>query len=88
MVLYRSQGLDTLQELATMPHGDNSAMAQVRLAAAARLAGTQEYQSGASGAMDATLSILNDEYQKAAPRIKRVRERVIEFEDERVIQSD
>ena len=87
LALYRSDGLDTLHSLAMMDHGDNSAMAQVRLAAAARLVGGTPENQSAGGSMDQTLAILNDEYQKSAPRIKRVRERVIEFEDEKVISD-
>lgn len=71
--LYRVSGLDTLHDLATMDHGDNSAMAQVRLAAAARLAGSSDAGTG-SGDIADTLRALNDAYQKDAPRIKLVRE--------------
>ena len=78
LTLYRSDGLDSLHELATMPIGDNSAMAQVKLAAAARLAGGVESDQGGSDVAQ-TLALLNQAYHEHAPRIKSVRERVIEF---------
>jgi len=57
-----------------MAHGDNSAMAQVRLAAAARLAGTHE-AGGAGGEAEALLRELNDKYASTAKSIKVTRER-------------
>jgi len=61
-----------------MPVGENSAMAQVKLAAAARLAGGVERDQGGSDVAQ-TLAALNEAYHRDAPRIKSVRERVIEF---------
>lgn len=75
VALYRVAGLDALHELATMPLDANSAQNQVKLAAAARLAGTTEGSSGA-GDLAETLRELNDLYQKEAPRLRVVRERV------------
>jgi hypothetical protein len=75
LVIYRVVGLDALADLATMPINSNSAQNQVKLAAASRLAGSAE--SGLSGSeVDQTLRLLNDEYQKHAPRIKVTRERM------------
>jgi hypothetical protein len=78
LTLYRSDGLDSLHDLATMPITENSAMAQVKLAAAARLAGGVERDQGGSDVAQ-TLALLNQAYHENAPRIKSVRERVIEF---------
>jgi prophage DNA circulation protein len=75
MSLYRVAGLDALHDLATMPIDSNSAQNQVKLAAAARLAGPQEGLSG-SGDLAETLRALNEQYQKEAPRLRVVRERV------------
>lgn len=73
--LYRVAGLDALHELATMPIDENSAQNQVKLAAAARLAGeTGGGQVG--GDLAETLRILNQEYQEKAPRLRVVRERL------------
>lgn len=74
IALYRVSGLDALAELATMPIDENSAQNQVKLAAAARLAGSSEGHSG-DGDLAATLRDLNREYQEAAPRLRIVRER-------------
>lgn len=79
LTLYRSDALDALHQLATMPIDDNSAQNQVKLAAAARLSGST-VAAGEGSDIENTLRALNDEYHRAAPRIKRVRERIIEFE--------
>lgn len=78
--LYRAEGLDALHVLATMPLSDNSAQNQVKLAAATRLAsGTESGQQGSE--IESTLAILNQSYHAAAPRIRSVRERIIEFDN-------
>lgn len=74
LALYRVDGLDALHELATMPIGDNSAMAQVKLSAAARLSGTAQ-ESGTDNLGD-ILRELNSAYQENAPRIRVTRERI------------
>lgn len=82
--LYRVAGLDALHDLATMPINENSAQNQVKLAAAARLAG--ETASAGGGDLADTLRQLNDAYQKEAPRLRIVRERTtIETIPERVV---
>lgn len=81
MALYRSDALDALHDLATMPVDKNSAQNQVKLLAATRLAGPQGEQSSV-GDIDLTLRQLNEDYHRAAPRIKSVRERVITFDNE------
>lgn len=88
VALYRVAGLDALHDLATMPLDDNSAQNQVKLAAAARLAGSVEV-GGGSGIED-TLRELNAAYQKEAPRLRIVREKVtIEaIPAERVIEPE
>lgn len=73
--LYRVTGLDALAELATMPIDENSAQNQVKLAAAARLAGTTESGSG-SGDVAQALRELNQLYHEQAPRLRVVRERL------------
>ena len=88
VALYRVVGLDSLHELATMPIDANSAQNQVRLAAAARLAGPTE-GGLAGGDMAETLRHLNEQYQKESPRLRVVRERTtIETIPERVLPPD
>ena len=73
--IYRVVGLDALHDLAAMPLDANSAQNQVKLAAAARLAG--EAGGGASGGeMGEALRELNQLYHEHAPRLRVVRERV------------
>lgn len=72
--LYRVAGLDSLYELATMPIDENSAQNQVRLAAAARLAGSTE-GAGSGGELGETLRELRTLYDQSAPRLRVVRER-------------
>jgi len=78
LVHYRSDALDALHALATMPIDENSAQNQVKLLAASRLSGPMEGHTG--GELDQTLHILNEEYQQKAPRIKSIRERIVTFE--------
>jgi hypothetical protein len=73
--LYRVSGLDALHDLATMPIDENSAQNQVKLAAAARLAGSTEGLGGGGDVAD-TLRALNEAYHQNAPRIRVVRERL------------
>lgn len=72
--LYRVSGLDALHDLATMPIDQNSAQNQVKLAAAARLAGAVD----AMGGNDSSdiLRELRDSYEKSAPRLRVVREKI------------
>lgn len=72
--LYRVAGLDALHELATMPIDENSAQNQVKLAAAARLAGSAESGGGSADVME-TLRQLNESYQQNAPRLRVIREK-------------
>lgn len=74
VALYRVAGLDALHELATMPIDENSAQNQVKLAAAARLAGPNE-GAGSGGDIAEALRYLNAQYHEHAPRIRVVRER-------------
>lgn len=91
MALYRVVGLDALHDLATMPIDLNSAQNQVKLAAAARLAGTVEGQAGGSGDLAETLRELNQSYQENAPRLRAIRTTVVTtveaVPDERVVGS-
>ncbi len=87
VLLYRAAGLDALHELATMPIDENSAQNQVKLAAAARLAGTSE-ATGANDGIEETLRELNQSYQQSAPRLRVIRERTtIETIPERVVSD-
>ncbi len=71
--LYRDVGLDAQHDLATMPIDDNSAQNQVKLSAAARLAGSSDAGTGGNEIAD-TLRALNEAYQSNAPRIRIVRQ--------------
>jgi len=73
--IYRVAGLDALHELATMPLDKNSAQNQVKLAAAARLAGSPE-EGGAGGEVGEALRALNQAYHEHAPRLRIVREKL------------
>lgn len=76
LAIYRVAGLDSLYELAMMPIDENSAQNQVRLAAAARLAGSPE-ASGGGGDLAEALRDLNQLYQTNAPRLRVIRERLV-----------
>ena len=75
LTIYRAVGLDALHDLATMPIDENSAQNQVKLAAAARLAGSVEGQAGGNELAD-TLRELNKSYQENAPRLRVIREKI------------
>lgn len=78
--LYRSEAQDEIYRLATMPISDNSAQLQVKLSAAVFLFGkTGESTMGSE--IDGVLQRLDQMYKENAPRIRSVRERVIEFEE-------
>ena len=78
MSLYRIAGLDALHDLASMPIDENSAQNQVKLAAAARLAGPpSESQEG--GELAETLRELNQLYHESAPKIKIMRQTLVEI---------
>lgn len=86
--VYRVVGLDALHDLATMPIDVNSAQNQVKLAAAARLAGTPEATGGDTSVAD-TLRALNEAYHVNAPRIRIVREKItVEMNGEKEIQAE
>lgn len=74
VALYRVAGLDALHDLATMKIDANSAQNQVKLAAAARLAGSVE--QGGGSALEETLRELNKSYAENAPRLRVIRERL------------
>lgn len=75
MTLYRADALDSLHELAMMPIDPNSAMMQVKLSAAARLAaGVNERES--SSELETTLRELNDDFHKNARTVKVMRETI------------
>ncbi len=73
--VYRVAGLDALHDLATMEiDKENSANNQVKLAAAARLAGA-DVGGASSGDMGEIFRELRQEYETHAPRLRVVRER-------------
>jgi len=81
--LYRSEALDALYDLAKMEVNakTNSALAQVKLMAAQRLYQETSDAGAGPGEIESTLRILNERFQEAAPRIKQIRERIIQFEN-------
>lgn len=84
--IYRSEAQDEIYKLATMPISENSAQNQVKLMAALKLYESGKIEMG--GEISGVLAALNDSYHQNAPRIRSVRERVIEFENEpKVIES-
>jgi len=86
MTLYKQDGLDALRDLAMMPISTNSMQNQVKFLAASKLVGNLGEQDGpATGAVDTLLKQLNEEYRTAAPKIREVRERVITFDETKVI---
>lgn len=88
MTVYRADGLEAIHELATMAIGENSAMAQVKLAAAARLAGSAVEKDQGSD-LENTLRELNETYHQLAPRIKLTRTTVLEIgSPERTIEGE
>lgn len=89
MTKYKVDALDALHELAMMDESKwekNSQLAHVKMLAARMLAFPDNDQAPQTNFGD-TLRQLNDEYHKVAPRIKSVRERVITFEDEKLISE-
>ena len=70
-VVYQLDGLNTIHELATTPHGDNASLADVRLKAAVQLRGPQT-QTGVGGLGD-ILAELNQQYLSTAQRVKGLR---------------
>ena len=87
MLLYRLDALDALRDLAMMQISTNSMQNNVKFLAAARLLGNQKDEPPPSTGMDVTLSALNEAYHSQSRRIKEVRERVVTFEDETVING-
>lgn len=87
MTMYRTDALESLHQLATMDTTDNSAMAQVKLAAAARLSGPLGDTAGSSD-IERTLRELNEQYHLHAPRIKVTRTTIEVSGGERVIEGE
>ena len=78
LALGRIVGMDSLIELASMPLDQNSAQNQVKLAAAARLAGPTT-ELGEGGEMVETLRLLNEQYHESAPKIRVLRQTLVEI---------
>jgi hypothetical protein len=85
--LYGGDALDALHDLALMPITDNCQQNQIKYLACCRLASTTLPEEGTSGkaVFNDILIEMNRAYQAAAPRIRAVRERVVEFEQPGVI---
>jgi len=89
-IVYRSESLDAIREIATMPLTDNSAMMQVKLLAAVRLY-NETGDKGAQSTIGDTLQALNNEFHATAKRITSIREttREVSFEEQpRVIEAE
>lgn len=82
MALMRADALEEVHAMATMPMSDKVGELQVKLAAATFLAGGRDPVADApkGGDLDQTLAQLAREYSERAPRVRAIRERVIEFE--------
>jgi hypothetical protein len=84
MARYQRDALDALYDLAMMPISENSMQNQVKLTAAAKLAGTllTPDNSGRDHELGKLLVELNESYQANAPRIRAIRERIVTFEQD------
>ncbi len=82
MELYKEGALEALYALALMEiTGANSATLQVKYLAACRLAGPQiETGVRADNPMADVLKDLNDRFNENAPKIRSIRERIVEFD--------
>jgi hypothetical protein len=81
--LYEGDSLDALHDLAMMPITENTQNNQIKYLAACRLAGEKIAPGGPAqnAALQDIMRELNNNYQKTAPRIKAMRERIVEFEN-------
>jgi hypothetical protein len=84
MIRYQSDALDALHDLAMMPISENSAQNQVKLLAAKLLAEPllAPENTGSKEEMNKVLRELNEEFQRNTPRLKLIRERIVEFQQE------
>jgi hypothetical protein len=86
-VFYRSEAMDVLMQIASMPLTDNAYHNQIKMQAAMKLVDIPRVQTAAdakqSDDIAITLRLLNEEFQKNAPRLRVIRETVREmaFED-------
>jgi len=86
MAAYKERAIDAIFELATMAPSDNPLLMQVKLAAAAKLAGPLpgDAQAGSLAGkqteLDPFLKELSDAFKAQRPRLLEVRERVAVFE--------
>lgn len=87
MTVYRADALDAIHALAVMPIGENSAMAQVKLAAASRLAGSAAEKDQGSD-IETTLRELNDSFHKTAQRIRVTRTQIEFSPSEKTIEGE
>jgi hypothetical protein len=83
--LGRMDALDALHDLACMPITENALLNQVKFMAASKLAGPPQDNVGQPNEIGATLSELHKAFSKTAPRIRAIRERVVEFDEPKVI---
>lgn len=80
-ILYRSEALDAIRDLATMPLSDNSAQNQVKLAAAIRLYGETKEKAIGEEIQATLLQALNKDFHEKAPRLRSIRQTTVTFED-------
>ena len=80
LTIYRADALEALHQLATMPVSEDGFANQTKMAAAVRLMGGGLEHSQDAGGIDDTLRQLNEQYQRDAPKIRSIRERIVEFE--------
>lgn len=78
VMLYRSEALDAIRDLATMPLSDNSAQNQVKLAAAIRLYG-ETREKVANDAISEVLRSINEDFRESAPRLRTIRREIQEM---------
>jgi hypothetical protein len=83
MALFKCDALDALEDLATMPINEDSALMKVKYLAACWLTGkpAEDGPPQEHGGLEATLRRLDEDYHKQAPRIKSIRERIVTFEE-------
>jgi hypothetical protein len=88
LTFYRADALEAMHEMATMKAYDAGEY-QVKLAAAARLAGGMQADRTGTSELADTLRALNDKYHQEAPRIKAIRTTTTEIvvADEREVDG-
>lgn len=76
IILYKSEALDEIHAIATIPINDNSAMMQVKLLAACKLYG-DSHGTMMGDTINETLKALNNQFQGTRTKISAVRETLV-----------